>query len=70
VKCAAEEINEQLRMAARNIRFAVDEQTGEAVVRVVDAKTGKLIREVAAEEVTAMSRSPVRLQGVLFDQEA
>jgi flagellar protein FlaG len=70
VQRAAEAINEQLRAAAQNIRFSVDEETGKTVVRVVDAETGDLIRQIPTEEAMAISRSLARLQGVLFDQEA
>jgi flagellar protein FlaG len=65
---AVERINEQLRAAAQNIRFSIDEDTGKTIVRVVDSNSGELIRQIPSEEVLAVSRSLERLQGLLLHQ--
>jgi flagellar protein FlaG len=70
VQKAAEEINAQLRELAKNIRFSVDQDTGETVVKVVDTETGDVIRQIPSEEMLAISRSLERLQGVLLKQRA
>ena len=67
---AVERINEQLRAAAQNIRFSIDEDTGKTIVRVVDSNSGELIRQIPSEEVLAVSRSLERLQGLLLRQQA
>jgi flagellar protein FlaG len=65
---AVERINEQLRAAAQNIRFSIDEDTGKTIVRVVNSDSGELIRQIPSEEVLAVSRSLERLQGLLLRQ--
>jgi flagellar protein FlaG len=70
VQRAVDEINAQLRELDKNIRFSVDQDTGETVVKVVDTETGDVIRQIPSEEMLAISRSLERLQGVLLKQRA
>ena len=70
LKRAADAINKALERSDHNLRFSVDEGTGITVVKVVDANTGDLIRQIPSDEVIAVSRSIDRLQGILLKHKA
>ncbi|HZP87689.1 MAG TPA: flagellar protein FlaG [Burkholderiales bacterium] len=70
LKQVADAINTQLQQLSKNIRFSIDEETGNTVVRVVDADTGQTIRQIPSEEVLKIRHSLERLQGVLLQHEA
>lgn len=68
-------INAQLQQANSSLQFKVDKSTGISYFKVVDAETGKVIRQVPSAEVLAMAQ---KLQdfsnhkdpaGILMDQQ-
>ena len=72
VQEAARAIRAAVQEVARELRFNidVDEDTGRTIVRVFDARTRELIRQIPAEEVLAMSRAIGRTQGLLLEKSA
>jgi len=67
---AVESINRQLIESSKNVRFSIDEDTGDVIVRVVDSETDQVIRQIPSEEAIAISQSIERLQGLLLHQKA
>ena len=67
---AVGEINKALESASENLQFAVDQDTGKTVVKVIDSSTNEVIRQIPSQEVLAIARSLDRLQGILFKQKA
>ena len=75
---------EQLRNAAKTIdqamqesnhsleiEFSVDSDTKKTVVRVVNTKTGELVRQIPSKEILAIARSIDQFQhGLLLSQKA
>jgi len=68
-------INAQLQQANSSLQFKVDQSTGISYFKVVDATTGKVIRQVPSADILAMAQ---KLQdfskhqnssGILMDQE-
>lgn len=39
------------QITKRNLQFSIDGDTGESVFRVIDSKTGELIRQIPSEQV-------------------
>ena len=70
LKRAVESINRRLERSVNNLRFSLDGDTGKVVVKVVDAATDQVSRQIPSEEALAISRSLERLQGLLLDQQA
>jgi flagellar protein FlaG len=70
LKRAVESINRRLERSVNNLRFSLDGDTGKVVIKVVDAATDQVIRQIPSEEALAISRSMERLQGLLLDQQA
>ncbi|MDH5409217.1 MAG: flagellar protein FlaG [Gammaproteobacteria bacterium] len=59
----------------RDLNFHVDDVTGRVVIRVVDATTEKVIRQIPQEEVLALARRMAEMlenapTGVLLEREA
>lgn len=56
--------------SARALEFSLDDGSGQIVVRVIDAETRKVLRQMPSEEVLAISRELDRLKGLLIQQKA
>jgi flagellar protein FlaG len=67
VKGAAEQIDSYLKSSGRNLEFQVDEESGEVVVRVRDAATGDVIRQIPGDEVLRLARALQENASVLVD---
>lgn len=70
VEQAAGKINEAFGSAGRNLRFAIDQDTGKMVVKVTDSKTGQLIAQIPPEYALKIAQQLEKAQGLLFHQEA
>ena len=49
-------LNEHVQMISRDLQFSVDEQSGRSVIRVVNAETQELVRQIPSEEVLRISQ--------------
>ena len=56
--------------APNSLAFSIDDNSGKTVVRVSDAKTGEMIRQIPSEEMLELARSLDKMQGMLLKQEA
>jgi flagellar protein FlaG len=56
------EIREVAQRVFRDLRFSVDEQSGEVVVKVVDRSSGEVLRQIPAEELLELGRALSDLQ--------
>ena len=70
VRNAARQISEFLRTSTPNIEFSVDDGSHEVIVRVLDAETRQVIRQIPSAEVVAISHALGRLGGLLVHQKA
>ncbi len=70
IQQAIDEVRELITPVAQNLLFSIDEDTGRTVVRVVDAETDEVIRQIPSEEILAISKALDKLQGVLLKQQA
>jgi len=52
------------------LAFSIDEESNRTIVRVTDASTGELIRQLPSEEALAIARSLDKMQGLLLKQQA
>jgi len=52
---------------AFSVRFEKDQKTDKLVVRVVDSKSGDVIRQIPPEDVLELSKSLEKLQGNLVN---
>lgn len=67
---AVNELRAAIAPVEQNLLFSIDEDTERTVVKVVDATTDEVIRQIPSEEVLAISKALDKLQGVLIQQKA
>jgi flagellar protein FlaG len=70
VKQAARQINEFLKSSKADVEFSVDSSSKHVVVRIVDAQTKEVIRQMPSEETIAISKSLDQMGGLLIQQKA
>lgn len=67
VKAAVEQIDSYLKSSRRELQFQVDEESGEVIVRVRDAATGEVIRQIPGEEALRVARALQESSAVFLD---
>lgn len=70
---AVDEINRTMQQSNQNLQFSVDRDTNKTIVRMVDAETGEVIRQIPPKEVLAIARAIdqyLSQQGLLLKQKA
>jgi len=70
VQRAANRAQEVLSRTGASLKFALDDDTGMVVVKVVDTETDQVIRQMPSEEMLALARNMEKLQGLLVKREA
>jgi len=61
-----EKMNDQLESMNRSIRFSVDVQTKDLVVKVVDKETGDVVMQIPPEEVLKLRERLSEMSGLLM----
>ncbi|MGE0826616.1 MAG: flagellar protein FlaG [Candidatus Binatia bacterium] len=51
-----------------HLEFAIDKDTGERLVKVLDPETGKVIRQFPPSEILQVMKSLRNLKGILFSE--
>lgn len=54
----------------QNLKFSIDEDTGKTVIKVMDAETNELVRQIPSEEIIDIARSLSKIHGTLFNDHA
>jgi flagellar protein FlaG len=54
---AVDKLNSKAQNLNRNLEFSIDQDSGEVLVKVVDAKTHEVIRQIPSDEALAMARN-------------
>ncbi len=62
----ASRLNEIAQTIKRDLRFSVDDNSGDVVIKVVDRKTEEVIRQIPEEHVLAIRENIESLKGILF----
>jgi flagellar protein FlaG len=67
---AVKKLNELVAPALQTVQFTIDEELDRVVVKVMDAETQKVLRQIPNEEVLAFSKTLGRLQGLVVRESA
>lgn len=70
VEAALSNIQDFVQHIQRNLSFALDESSGRVVVKVTDAESGELIRQIPSEDVLRLAESLAEARSLLFQAEA
>jgi len=62
------QIRETLGIIDFRLNFSVDPDTQTVIAKVLDAQTGKIIRQIPPPELLALAKSIREMEGVLFDE--
>lgn len=63
-----EQIQIMMDLRSRAVEFVTDESSGAQVVKVVDANSGDVIRQMPAEELLSFMRNLTKMLGTFIDQ--
>ena len=63
-------LNELVRNLQRELRFTVDEESGETVVKVIDRETDVVVRQIPSEELLRLRKRLEEATGVIFHDSA
>lgn len=70
VRQAMEDVRNAIAPVAQDLLFSIDEDTGKTIVKVVDASTDEVIRQIPSEEIISIAKALDKLQGLLLEQKA
>ena len=66
---AVEELQRKVQVSASNLRFSIDRETGRTVVKVTDANTQEVIRQIPPEEILSLDKALTRMWGLLLNKQ-
>lgn len=67
-KAAAEKINEFIESFTRDIQFTIDRDSERVVLKVVDRKSGDVIRQIPSEEALEIAKALDELKGLIIKE--
>ncbi len=70
LSASVSQLNDYARNINRDLEFSIDEELNQVIVRVYNAETDEIIRQIPSEEVLAMARYLARDEGIILDTEA
>ena len=53
---AVEDLNKYVQTVGRDLRFSVDRDSGQTIIRVMDRETEQMVRQIPPEEVVALAK--------------
>jgi flagellar protein FlaG len=68
IERASSQIQETLGISDFRLNFSVDPDTQTVIAKVINAQTGKVIREIPPPELLALAKSMKELEGIFFDE--
>ena len=70
VLAAVSDMQDYVDAAGRNIQFQLDDSSGRMVVKVTEASSGDVIRQMPSEEALRLAENLAEMSSVLFRGEA
>ena len=70
LESAVEAVKDFIQPKASNLAFEIDDDSGRTVIRITEASSGELIRQIPSEELLDIAKALDRLQGLLVKQKA
>lgn len=70
VIAAVDKLNEAMAASSQSLKFEIDDDTKQIVVKIIDQSTDEVVRQIPSEEALQMAKSIDRMQGLLIRQTA
>ncbi|WP_051904430.1 flagellar protein FlaG [Hippea jasoniae] len=67
IKKIIEKLNENVGKLTQDVKFTYSDTIKSLVVKVIDAKTGQVIREIPPKEVINLQKKLSEVVGIIFD---
>ena len=67
---AIEKVQDFTKTLANELKFNIDEDSGQMVVKIVDSATDEVIRQIPSEEMLEIAKALDQIQGLLIKQKA
>ena len=67
---AVNEVSSFVKQTNSSLQFSIDRDSGKTMVKVVDASTNEIIRQIPSEEMLAMAKALNGIKGLLVQQKA
>lgn len=65
-----DKLSQTIGTAGQQVQFSIDQDTHRTVLRVTDAESGAVLRQIPGDEALSMARILDRMQGILIRQKA
>jgi len=66
---AVEESNKMAQIMNSQIRFNIDHDTGQVIVKVINKETQEVIRQIPSEDMVKLASRADELRGLIFNEE-
>lgn len=66
---AVEDSNKMAKIMNSQVRFNIDHETGQVVVKVINKETNEVIRQIPSEEMVKLASRAEELRGLIFNEE-
>lgn len=70
VESAVNRIQEAMDTVKRNVNFSLEDDSGRIVVKVTDASSGEVIRQMPSEEALRLAENLEQVRNLMFSAEA
>lgn len=70
IERSVQDLNSLVQELQRELRFTVDDNSGETVVKVVDRQTDEVVRQIPSEDILKLRERLEAATGALFSGEA
>ncbi len=70
LESVVEELSDVMKLMNKDLAFSVDEDSGTAVVKVMDIDSGELIRQIPSDEALELAQKLQDVKGLLMRTEA
>ena len=69
ISSAVDNLNQYVQTIRRELEFSIDENSGRTVIKVLDAETKEVIRQIPPEEVVSLSQNLSKKESAIFSRE-
>jgi len=70
VSAAVDKLNEAMVNSSQSLKFEIDDDTKQIVVKIIDQSTREVVRQMPSKEALEMAKAIDKMQGLLIRQTA
>lgn len=70
VEIVVNRVNDLIQNIRRELRFTLEEESGKTIIKVIDAESGDIIRQLPSEQLLDLARNLEQAGGILLKEKA